>query len=351
MIPRKLLEATFRRFWLLLIPVIVTPLIVVALTRTTPKYQSVATVWVAQPANIGPAALGQAANPYVSAADAQSQVIRDLLTTKSFRGDVAKSAGLPASNAAINFVGSSVQVSTAGSNLIAVVATGSDPQLLQAMVNGVIAQYQARSADESQRQTAIAVQYYTNQIDVANKELDTRRAALTAYTAAHPNAASPTTVDVQYTQLVSAVDAQSQVVNGLVTSLQDAQLKAASAPQSLQASFSVQDPANLPKTPEPVSLTKRFGYPIAAVIFGILIAVAYVYITYRTDHAIRSSEDLLGLSVPLLGVIPDLPPLHSRGLGRLAPWVWIPSKARREYARAVAASISAVPVPARGGAR
>jgi len=349
LIPRKLLEATFRRFWLLLIPIIVTPLIVVGLTHTTPKYQSVATVWVSQPSNIGPSALGQSANPYISAADAQTQVIRDLLTTKSFRGDVAQAAGLPSTSAAIALVATSVQVSSAGSNLVAVVATGADPQMLQAMVNGVISQYQARSAAESQRQTSIAVQYYTNQIDLANKELDTRRAALSAYVAAHPVAATAQAADLQYTQLVGSVDAQSQVVNGLVTALQDAQLRAASAPQSLQASFSVQDPANLPKTPEPVSVTKKYGYPVAAFIFGVLIAGAYVYTTYRTDHAIRSSEDLVGLTVPLLGVIPDLPPLHTRGFGRFAPWVWIPTAGRREYARAVAASISNV--PAHEGAR
>lgn len=349
MIPRKLLEAVFRRLWLLVIPVVVTPLIVLGLTTTTPKYQSVATVWVSQPSNIGPSALGQAANPYITAAGAQAQVLSDLLTTKSFRADVAKAAGLPAGTASTTLVGREVQVSTAGANLIAVVATGPDPQLLQGLVNGVISQYQARSADESQRQTAIAVQYYTNQIDLANKELDTRRAALAAYTTAHPTASNPQTPDIQYTQLVTAVDAQQQVVDGLTTSLQDAQLKAASAPQSLEASFSVQDPANLPSTPEPVSLTKRVGYPIAALIFGMLISIVYVYITYRTDHAIRSSEDLLGLEVPLLGVIPDLPPLHSRGLGRFAPWVWIPTASRREYARAVAASISAV--PAHEGAR
>ncbi|MGH2634329.1 MAG: hypothetical protein ACRDG3_13040 [Tepidiformaceae bacterium] len=345
MIPRKLLEAIFRRLWLLVIPVVVTPLIVIALTHTTPQYQSVATIWVSQPSNIGPSALGQAANPYLSAADAQTQVLHDLLTTKAFRADVAKSAGLPAGSAATTLVGQYVQVSSAGSNLIGIVATGPDPQLLQAVVNGVISEYQARSADESQRQTSIAVQYYTNQIDLANKELDTRRATLSAYTAAHPSVTDPKTSDLQYTQLVGAVDAQSQVVDGLTTALQDAQLRAASAPQSLEASFSVQDPANLPHTPEPVSMTKRFGYPIAALLFGILIAAAYVYVTYRTDHAIRSSEDLLGLAVPLLGVIPDLPPLHTRGFGRFAPWVWIPTAGRREYARAVAASISTVPAP------
>ena len=349
MIPRKLLEATFRRLWLLVIPIVVTPLLVLALTKTTPQYQSTATIWVSQPANIAPGSLGQPANAYQTAADTRSQTIGELLTTKTFRAAVAQTAGLPATTASETLIGRSVQVASAGANLITISATGVDPKVVQALVGSVISQYQARSAAESERQTAIAVEYYTKQIDVASTELDHRRTALNTYLKANPGASDPKAADFQFQQLSGAVDSQSKVVAGLLSSLQDAQRQAASAPQSLEASFSVQDSANLPTAPEKVSLTKRVGYPAAGLVLGILISAGYLYVTYRTDHAIRSSEDLQDLSVPLLGYIPDLPARHPSGFARFAPWRWLPFGRRRDYARAVAASISTV--PSTGGAR
>jgi hypothetical protein len=266
--------------------------------------------------------------------------MRDLLSTKSFRSAVAVQAGLDARDTDV--IASSAYVVSSGTNLISIVARRPDAASAQAIVAAIVSQYQARTTTESQRETSIAVDYYNTQIGIAQTELDTRKAAATAYANANPRAVAAPASDATYARLLDAVSSQTKIVDGLVASLQDAQRKAATAPQSLAATFNVQDPPSLPSAPLPVGLTKRVGYPFAALVFGMLISATYLYVRFRTDHAIRSTEDLVDLPVPVLGAIPVLPSPRREAM-RPATWLM---RARRDYARSVAASISVV--PARG---
>ncbi len=239
-----------------------------------------------------------------------------------------------------------------GTNVLNIIARTPDASISQALVKAVIDQYESRTTSESDRQTSIAVDYFNTQITVAQTELDNRRAAVTEYLAANPKAATATPPDANLQRLQSAVDTQSKIVDGLVNSLQDAQRKAAAAPQSLAATFSVQDPASVALL-VPTSKTKQFGYPLGALLFGLGVSAAYLYGLYRTDHAIRSSDDLLGLPVPLLGYIPDLSPSHGRFPTRFNPVSWFMNYRRRDFARAVAASIARAPAvtPIKGTAQ
>ena len=343
MIPRKLLEAAFRRWWLLVVPVILTPLLVLALTRATPQYQSVATVWVSQPSNIASTAIGRSTNPFQTVADAQAQAMRDLLNTKAFRESVATAAGLPGPVGA-DVVERSVGIGTAGANLLEISAAGSDARAVQSIVNAVISEYQARATTESERQTSISIQYYNNQVAVARTDLDTRITAVNSYLRDHPLASDPKSGDLTYQRLVGAADSQTKVVDGLLALLQEAQRTAASAPQSLEAIFSVQDHASLPTAPQPVSLSKRVGYPAAGLLFGILIAATYLYVVYRTDHTIRGMEDVYALNVPLLGYVPDLQAASRGRTILLGPVGWLAQRRHRDYARQVAASIAPIAV-------
>lgn len=138
-------------------------------------------------------------------------------------------------------------------------------------------------------------------------------------------------------------------MDALAGSLQDVELKAESAPQTQEALFKVQDAPKLPVAPLPESITTKVGYPLAGAILGAFISAAYVYILYRMDQTIRTTSDLSGLGVPLLGYVPEIRKGPGAGLWRYTPFAWLMRARARHYARRVAASIANLPAH-QGGA-
>lgn len=334
MVPWKLVEAVFSRWWLLLIPIIAAPAFALMLSRSEPQYASSASVWVSRPDNVDPGIYFRTANYWESPAQALAQVIRDLLATESFRSSVADKAGIEGPTAA-DRVWAEVSVGAAGTNLISVSATSANPADAQALVSAVLEEYQDRTTEEASVSAQLQIDYFTTQLTVANAELEVRQTALNAYVEAE----DPTPLDTQLQRLTSAVDSQQYVVDQLVSSLGEAQRSAAAAPQALRATFSVQDPASEPRVIVE-SRFKKLMLPIVALILGAAISVTYVYIAWRTDHSIRTSQDLVDLPTPLLGFVPQLRRGSRGGVLSLPPLRWLPLPGGRDYARNVAASIS-----------
>lgn len=347
MIPAKLLETIFHRVWLLILPVILVPLLVIGITRSTPSYESWATIWASAPVGDSGPAFGQT-NSYVSPAQNQVQVLSDLLSTTSFQEAVVVDAGVTNGKDkhdlrhAVDSL--SVSVSTVGTNLVSISAASGTAQEAQAIVSAVISQYQLRATTEIQRRSTASKDYYMQQLALVEQTLAERRQELAAYLRANPKAADPTNVaseDPNYQALLTQVDNQTARQESLQQALQEVQLNEASAPSSQEASFAVQDAASLPDAPLPTSATTRFGLPLAGVMFGLMISAAYAYFTYRTDHTIRSAADVSDMPVVLLGSVPDL---RTGGIaGRIAPVRWAFTFRHRDFARKTAASISAAP--------
>ncbi len=345
MIRGKLVETIFRRLWVVAIPIVIVPLFVVVMTEGFPTYESHAKVWVTSPVGDAQPAIGHT-NTFMTPAQNQTQALNDLLATQSFRRSVVLDAGIAKqtdSESSIASAASDLKVSatSSGVNLLTVTAQAGSAERAQAIVSGVVDVYLARATSEVQRDASLSAEYYKQQLTVAQKSLDQRRSDLAAYLAANPRAADPTnaaSLDINYRTIVQHVDTQQKLVDSLQLQLQGVGLREASAPQSQEASFNVQDPASKPSGPMPVPSTRRFGLPAAAMLFGILIAAGYVYFAYHTDHSIRSSEDLQGLGVPLLGAVPELRPAGP--ILRYTPIGWFIAWRKRDFARQTAASIS-----------
>ena len=335
MIPNKLVETAFRRWYLLLLPMLIVPLLIVALTPTTPTYKSNASVWVSKPENIDGGSLTRNANPYLTTAQNQAQVISDLMQTRSFRESViAEVPGMSPDAAGI--VTTNVSVSALGNNLVGITGTASSPERAQALVAAVLSQYQKHATEASQRESAVVIDYYTGQLAPAQAELAKREAALTSYT--QGKTPQQLNTDPTYAALSSSLEAQNTTVQGILDTIQTANLTALSGPESEKALFNVLDQPRLPSTALPISPATRFGYPFAGLLFGALIGAAYIYMLFRTDHTIRTSQDLNGLNVPVLGHVPNInTPRH--GPFGLVPG-WLPGREHRDFARQVAASIS-----------
>ena len=354
MISGKLIETIFHRLWLLAIPLVLTPLLVLALTARADSFESRSTVWVSTPIGDAQPSVGQS-SAYLSPAQNQVQALNDLLSTELFRQTVARTAGIvsasdsPATVAAVA-VRMSIAASATGVNLLTITARAVSPERAQAVASAVVTSYQNRGTQEVQRSAASSQEYYTQQLGLAQQTLTKRREDLASYLRANPKAADPTnaaSLDLNYRAIISQVDQQVKVVDGLVQSLQNVDLRLASAPQSQQASFAIQDPASRPIAPLAVSSTKRFGLPFAGLLFGVLISCMYVYFKFRTDHTIRTSADLEGIDVPLLGTVPDLRPGGT--LARYTPLGWYLGWRQRDFARRTAASISGSSTANAGG--
>ncbi len=345
MIPAKLVETVFQKYWALLIPIILVPFFALGLTRSGETYRSTAVVWVSQPVAGESLTLGHS-NPYITPAQNQAQVINDLLATEAFRVDVLNASGLVRTGTDPKVVQRAartllIYAGSRGTNLVTVVAETRSADSAQALVTAVLTEYEERATTAFERSSALTAGYYTQQLAVATQELAVRQGALSNYVTENPEALDPrnsASLSIDYQTLVDRVDSQSRLVESLNETIQAINLRSASAPEAQSAAFTIQDPASRPDAPLPSSMAKTYGLPLAAVVFGALIGGAYVYFAYRTDHTIRGAVELEALDVPLLGSVPDL----RAGPGILArtPFGWALTLYKRDFARKTAASIT-----------
>ena len=353
LVPRKLLEAAFRNLWILLAPMLLLPIAVTFLTQTSPIYQSGATIWVSIPEGVDTGPLSARGSSYLSPAANQVQVLADLLSTRAFRTDIAIAAKLilPASSEADltrvdEYVLESVSVSAIGTNLVGLAVSTPIAQDSFAIATAFISQYQTRATEESTRDAAVKIAYYDEQIGLAQKELDRRRGGLIAYVALHPTITDPNSrvYDADYERLKASLDQQTKLTQDLTTKRFEVELNAKSSEGAQSAVFNVQDPPRFATSAEVVSITKRFGLPVAALLFGALIAVTFLYIVFRLDQTIRTGEDLESLGVPLLGYVPEIQKGPGAGIWEYTPFAWLIKQRQKGYARKVAASIASIPV-------
>ena len=344
MVPRKLVETLFRRWPILVALVAGLTAAGWYLSDAPLRYQSSARVWVSELLQT------QANNglPAQTPAARQVEVFNDLLATDAFRRDVAVAAGLVPAEATVAAqasgaweVGRALSVTAAGPNLLSLSARTADAASAQRIVQGAIEQYQARMKRDGERETGILIDSIRKQLTVAQGELAKAQAELSAYLKVNPLAADRANADAEYLRLQGNLDSQVKIVDRLNASLQDAQLTAVSGGNEL-LTLTVQDAASLPAAPMPVSLASKAAYPAAGFAMGLMLAATYLYLSYRADHTVRSSDDLLGLAVPLLGCVPELK-RERKGLRR--PW-----PRRGEYARGLATSLARAP-EAPGGQR
>ncbi|MGE5594544.1 MAG: hypothetical protein ACM3S1_00765 [Hyphomicrobiales bacterium] len=343
MVPRKLVETAFRNALLMIAVVLFVPLAVLGLSTDAPKYQSQGILWVNEPPD--PSLLIGHSDPYRTPAQNQALALGDLLSTRSFKELVAEKAGIVppgADEATKRAVAAHLTVwaTASGQNLLTVGAISYSPESARNLVQAVIDEYATRASETNEQTLQASIEYYQQQVGLAQQELEARQAALTQYVQANPRIADPK-LDIQYQTLQTRVESQQVIVENLSNKLQDLQLRIASAEGGQASVLTVQDPPNQPGRPMPTSMTSRFGLPFAGLVFGLLVALTYLYVRFRSDHTIVSAEDLADVGVPLLGSVPELRP------GNFAYRIPLLGAAlrmrQRGFARSTARVIGAVP--------
>ena len=305
MIPRKLAEVIFQRLWLLAVPLIAAPVLAFFLVDHPEEYRSDSSVWVSSfdGADGGAGFLFED----VSVAETWAGTLNELLTTRTFRDGVAQRAFAPSGDElelASAIVADSVSVEAAGDNLVQIHAYGATSGDAYQLNVAVIEQYRAFSTEGIYESAVDDLTAAQAALDRAAAELAVRRDEAAAWLVSNPKATTGT--DPSYAELVARVVAQSQTVDELTNDVFELTVVADAAEQGTLTELDVIDEPNLPDSTVAIPLTDRLMPPVAGLALGLTIAAVVILIGFRTDHTIRSSEDLEGLSVPLLGHVPEL---------------------------------------------
>ena len=351
MVPRRLVEAAIRSWWLLPLPVILVPLLVFVAASPEESFESAATVWVAPSETSGPGALVRILDRELTPAENQALILNDLIATLSFREAVARSVWPSDGQGGEQRVREQVSVIASGTNLLTLEAREDDAVTAQALVAGVISQFdieiQEAAATEATRQLASILAGRLQALE----EFNARHTELFAYIDANPTVLvvseplGTIVEDPAYARLVTRYEAQSERVDALYRQYEAALLVASTLQADQQAAFTVQDQPALPTAPTPATIVERVKLPAAGAALGVAISAAYLALAAYGSRRLESAEDLAPFDVRLLGEIPVLHGRLVRDNKRLlpsAPWAGY----TRHYARRVAVAISA---EARGG--
>ncbi len=354
MLPRKIVEHFFKLLpVLILLPIFIVVPTFLMLSSAPAEFESRATLWVSETGTTGGIDVLGAENVYASPSQRQAQSIAQLLATDSFALDVARGGGVLADTPdrdvdwrtvdyvsqeaeAISLVRKSVWSSSDGTNLMSITARAKDPQRAYAMVNAATNLYLERIATEASRKTDLVVSFYQQRLENSITGLDEIDRQITDYVAKHPSVTQFNSFDPAFTRLRAAFDSQNQLVTKMRESLELAQLDATTANEGQKGRYSLVDAPVVPALAVKQGLKSRAMSLVLALGGAVGLVAGLLYLSFVTDHTVRSSEDIATAGVPVLAFLPEL---DSRQHGL---WVLRPLLRRDQaFARKLAANLAA----------
>ena len=318
---RKFLEAFFRNKRLLLLPPLLIPLIVGAVSFvTTPLYyEGWTAVWLSQPTYL--AATDQD-NRYLSPAQNQANRLTELLKTQSFVTDVARRTALaPLTGSAAGqerlqtlLVGQ-ISMQPSGNNLLAIRYRATSPQVTLQVLQALLDAYTEKTSTDRTSQGTLAISFYESRVqatqDQAKQSTDALRRYQQARLSIDPSASAdptgsnaPATADPQLMQLQSRAEFDQKQLDEARASLDKARFQVDAADQGQDLSFQVIDPPRIPSGASR-DLKKLIIAPIAALLVGLIGSTVLLVILLASDRSIRAEADLVP-PVRVLGIVPRL---------------------------------------------
>jgi capsular polysaccharide biosynthesis protein len=312
----RLLECFFRRWWLFVLPVVLLVGAGVALVVVKkPVYRSVGTINVASTTLLSTLqdVRGDPGYGYDTPAAATSKQLNSQLSTDQFVRDVvarAKLDGLVAGGVlTMEGVRASITSWPAGSNLLNVVASSSDPEVAQRLASSTIDTFIQGVVDSNIGDSSAATGFFSNLLKTYQVDVDQARQALEAYFKSHPapsfGRVRPDDEQAQLVRLNADVSKAQDRYNSVLSKSEDARLSTEQTKNDIGRRLRLVDPPQVPGAPQP-----RLRAAVLAVslflALGVLLSVAAVVVAAVLDHSFRSAgeiRDRLGLRV--LAVVPD----------------------------------------------
>ena len=316
----KALEAFFRHWMLIILPIIVIPLDVTAwVFATPPQYDAQTSVWVERPTylNFGADELTR----YLPAATVQRNHLQELMQTRTFLNDVVAATPLkplladPAGVAEVDrMFARDLDIVQTGDHLLVIQFRAEDRVVAFQIVNALVDQFRKRVAQDRQTQAQLAISFYSTRLGDGNTSLSQARIELAKYLAANPTVAQTliqrgietARLDPGFADLQRRVDVAVADADSARQALAAAQLDYSAGVQSDSFGFRVVDPTGVSNTPSR-QLKKALAYPIVGLLLGIALSAAIVLLLALSDHSVRSLADLAPDTI-ILGVMPHLRP-------------------------------------------
>ena len=321
----RLLEAFFRHKLLILMPIIVTPLLVLpaAFLLVRPFFESTAGVWVERPAYI-PAA--EDWNRYVTPAQNQHGKLTEMLRTRAFIEDIARRttlAPLLATNEGrdelAEYLQRSISATATGSKLLTIRVRADSPDVAYELINATLNSFRDRSAVDRANQTSMVIAFYEGQVTNAEDEAQKASDALRRYLAANPRYSSvdPSSrtvgsslglpvaaIDPQLADLIRSQDIAQKEQERLRGLLDQAQFDSQAALEGGDAAFQIIDQPVMPTTSQR-ERRRLIIFPAAALLVGLAVGGALLVILTVADRSARWAEDLDRIG-KVIGVVPRM---------------------------------------------
>jgi uncharacterized protein involved in exopolysaccharide biosynthesis len=341
----RVLEQLFRHKLLILLPILVIPLAgAVVSFQTPPIFESTASIWVERPTYVVPDDLER----YTPPATVQARRVKELLKTSAFtdeiqsRAPIARSPVSSQEQAALESAVSSIDASAGGDHLLVLHSSASTPTAAFAALSGLIDAYKIRSADETIKQSALAVDFYNARLTEAQGKLAKSNDDLRKYVADNPKlatqtAGAPTTAELELAQLQRQYDLDRSDVERLTTLVEQSQRDGVAAQSGAEVGFQVVDEPAVPSAARR-ELKKLLLPPALGGAVGLLLAGTLLTLFVALDRSVRSASDLAGFG-PVLGALPRFsgPAARAEGVRRATGF---PAGARRRAPSQGGAAVS-----------
>lgn len=281
---RRLIETFFRHMWLVLLPAILLPGIVVPVVfrREPPPYESRASVWVEHPTYLR---YSEDPDRLTTPANEHGGRLAELLRTESFRRDVALRTGLAPLVETPEGMGKlekqlkrDLALIPDGEHLLVIRARAASPTLAKEIVQATLDTFRERLAQDRTHEAQVAIAFYEGRLRSATGDTPVDRVRNALENARYDYAVAQQEHDL----LLRVVDA--------------------------------------PREPEGRvrSLSKQMVVmSIVSIITGLTLSGLLLFALYRMDNAVRSPEDLLADSV--VGLVPLMPALSATQIKTLSP--------------------------------
>ena len=354
----RFLETFFRHKLLILLPLFLTPLVVMpfAFILVNPYYEATAGVWVDRPAYIPNT---DESSRYVTPAQFQQARLTEMLQTRTFLEDVAKRTSLaPLLNSpqgredVVIYLGRAIYPMPGGNKLLGIRVRADDPDLTMEIINATLTAFRERVQTERVTQASAALAFYEGQLKSADDERTKAQDAMRRYVAANPRLGAdassssnsnslranlPTAaIDPQLADLSKRLSDAEREDDRLRTLVEQARFDASASVDGGDSSLQVVDPPVYP-TKSQRERRRFLIFPATSITIGVLISALLLIGLAATDRSVRSSADLRNVG-RVIGVVPRM------GLRKL-PRRAGPETTRRAIAFVAGTTMPALPAP------